>query len=316
MLGNKLCIVVPCYNEEMVLEALNSELFKVINNLIMENLIAADSSILYVDDGSKDNTWSIIQKLNYLNSKSMGLKLTCNAGHQNALMAGLMVAKQEFDMVVSIDADLQDDVNVIQDFVKQYLNGHEIVYGVRKRRTSDTPFKRHTAQLFYKFMHFMGVDVIYNHADYRLMSKKALEKLADFKEVNLFLRGIIPLIGYKTSIVYYDRGERFAGESKYPLKKMLNFAFNAIISFSIKPIRIVSLLGLGISILGFIYLIYILIEKITGHTVSGWTSIIVSIWLLGGIQLLSIGLIGEYIGNIYKEVKQRPKYIIESFISK
>ena len=316
MRANKMCIVVPCYNEEQVLEAINGELQKIIHGLVEDRLIDSESAILYVDDGSKDKTWSIIQGLNSANSKSMGLKLSKNVGHQNALLAGLMVAKQAYDITVSIDADLQDDVKIIRDFVNNYLAGDEIVYGVRKQRELDTFFKRSTAQLFYKFMHFMGVDVVYNHADYRLMSKLALEKLAEFKEVNLFLRGIIPLLGYKTSIVYYDRLERYAGESKYPFKKMLNFAFTAITSFSIKPIRMISMSGLIISLFGLIYLIYTLFEKIKGKTVPGWTSIIASVWLLGGMQLLSIGLIGEYIGNIYKEVKQRPKYIIELFIGK
>ncbi len=279
--------------------------------MILNNYISSNSKILFIDDGSKDTTWDIIEDLNTNDDLFIGLKLSRNRGHQNALLAGLMDAKEHADIAISMDADLQDDINVIDKFVEEYYRGNDIVYGVRSKREKDTFLKRFTAESFYKFMKALGVDIIFNHADYRLMSKRTLEALSQFKEVNLFLRGIIPLIGFKSSIVVYERNERFAGESKYPLKKMLNFAFDGITSFSIKPIRIITAIGSIIFIISTLFLMYSLIMKFLGKTVVGWTSIVCSIWMIGGIQLLCLGVIGEYIGKIYNEVKSRPKYIIE-----
>ncbi|OIK09388.1 glycosyltransferase [Bacillus sp. MUM 116] len=306
-----LTIVVPCYNEEAVLYETAKRLTEVVDNLIIKNAISLKSSILFVDDGSKDRTWGIIEELNQNNQYVKGLKLARNVGHQNALLAGLHTARENADCVISIDADLQDDVNAIEEFIQKYAEGYEVVYGVRRQRKTDTFFKRNTAQTFYKIMGFMGVNIIYNHADYRLLSKRVLTHLVDFKETNLFLRGIIPLIGFKSTKVYYNRNERFAGESKYPLKKMLAFAFDGITSFSIAPIRIITILGISLFILSIFTSLYTVIEKILGHTISGWTSIMLSIWFIGGFQLMGIGLIGEYIGKIFNEVKKRPKYIID-----
>lgn len=307
-----LTIVVPCYNEEEVLPETIGRLSEVLNNLIAQGLISNESNILFVDDGSKDKTWMLIESYNDINKFVQGLKLSKNAGHQNALLAGLMHAKEKSDCVISIDADLQDDLGVIEEFIVKYKDGNDIVYGVRKGRTTDTFFKRFTAQGFYKLMNLMGVNVVYNHADYRLMSKRVLENLADFKEVNLFLRGLVPLIGFKSTEIYYDRNKRYAGESKYPLKKMLAFAFDGITSFSITPIRLITLLGVLMFSGSLVIGIYVLINKFIGHTVSGWPSLMISIWFIGGVQLVALGLIGEYIGKIYKEVKGRPKYIIET----
>lgn len=305
-----LYLVIPCYNEEAVLHETSKRLLEKITTMMKSELISADSKILFVNDGSKDRTWEIIEELHKSNKIFSGVNLSRNKGHQNALLAGLMTAKEHADMTISLDADLQDDVDVIDKFVEDYYSGSDIVYGVRSSRTTDTFFKRTTALAFYKFMNVLGVDVIYNHADYRLMSKRALEGLSEFKEVNLFLRGIVPLIGYKYSIVEYERHERFAGESKYPLKKMLAFAWDGITSFSVKPIRIITGLGFSIFLLSFIALIYSLIVKFIGKTEAGWTSLTISIWMIGGIQLLSLGVIGEYIGKIYNETKQRPRFII------
>ncbi|MGN0025710.1 MAG: glycosyltransferase family 2 protein [Clostridium sp.] len=306
-----LYLVVPCYNEEEVLIETSRRLFGKINKMINEEKISKKSKILFVNDGSKDKTWDIIEELYNKNSIFSGVNLSRNRGHQNALLAGLMVAKEYADMVISLDADLQDDIDVIEKFVEEYYSGSDIVYGVRSSRKTDTFFKRTTALGFYKLMDKLGVNVVYNHADYRLMSKRALEALAEFKEVNLFLRGIVPLIGYKYSIVEYERHERFAGESKYPLKKMLAFAVDGITSFSVKPIRLISVLGFSIFFISLIALIYSLVVKFLGKTEVGWTSIVISIWMLGGIQLLSLGVIGEYIGKIYNETKARPRYIIK-----
>ena len=306
-----LYLVVPCYNEEEVLIETSRRLFGKINKMINEEKISKKSKILFVNDGSKDKTWDIIEGLYNKNSIFSGVNLSRNRGHQNALLAGLMVAKEYADMVISLDADLQDDIDVIEKFVEEYYSGSDMVYGVRSSRKTDTFFKRTTALRFYKFMDKLGVNVVYNHADYRLMSKRALEALAEFKEVNLFLRGIVPLIGYKYSIVEYERHERFAGESKYPLKKMLAFAIDGITSFSVKPIRLISVLGFSIFFISLIALIYSLVVKFLGKTEVGWTSIVISIWMLGGIQLLSLGVIGEYIGKIYNETKARPRYIIK-----
>ncbi|MGN2369542.1 glycosyltransferase family 2 protein [Clostridium cagae] len=305
-----LYLVIPCYNEEAVLHETAKRLLVKMNSMIDKDFITHDSKILFVNDGSKDKTWNIIQELHAQNPIFSGVNLSRNKGHQNTLLAGLMTAKNYADITISLDADLQDDIEVIDKFVEEYYSGSDVVYGVRSSRKTDTFFKRTTALGFYKFMNALGVDVMYNHADYRLMSKRALEGLNQFKEVNLFLRGIVPLIGYKYSVVEYERHERFAGESKYPLKKMLAFALDGITSFSIKPIRIITGLGFFIFFISFIALIYSLIVKFLGNTVTGWTSLTLSIWMLGGIQLLSLGVIGEYIGKIYNETKQRPRFII------
>ena len=305
-----LYLVVPCYNEEEVLIETSRRLFGKINKMINEEKISKKSKILFVNDGSKDKTWDMIEELYNKNSIFSGVNLSRNRGHQNALLAGLMVAKEYADMVISLDADLQDDIDVIEKFVEEYYSGSDIVYGVRSSRKTDTFFKRTTALGFYKFMDKLGVNVVYNHADYRLMSKRALEALAEFKEVNLFLRGIVPLIGYKYSIVEYERHERFAGESKYPLKKMLAFAIDGITSFSVKPIRLISVLGFSIFFISLIALIYSLVVKFLGKTEVGWTSIVISIWMLGGIQLLSLGVIGEYIGKIYNGIKNSRRKLI------
>ncbi|WP_252242323.1 glycosyltransferase family 2 protein [Clostridium sp. ZBS18] len=305
-----LYLVIPCYNEEAVLHETAKRLLTKINSMIEKALISNNSKILFINDGSKDNTWNIIKELHNQNSIFSGVNLSRNKGHQNALLAGLITAKDYSDITISLDADLQDDIDVIDKFVEEYYSGSDIVYGVRSSRKTDTLFKKITALGFYKFMNVLGVDVMYNHADYRLMSKRALDGLSQFKEVNLFLRGIVPLIGYRYSVVEYERHERFAGESKYPLKKMLAFALDGITSFSIKPIRLITGLGFFIFLVSFIALIYSLIVKFLGETVAGWTSLTLSIWLIGGIQLLSLGVIGEYIGKIYNETKHRPRFII------
>lgn len=305
-----LYLVIPCYNEEEVLHETAARLLEKLNNMITIELISTESKILFVNDGSKDKTWSIIENLHSKNNIFSGINLSRNRGHQNALLAGLMTAKEYSDMTISLDADLQDDINVIDKFVEAYYDGCDVVYGVRCSRQTDTFFKRTTALSFYKLMKTLGVNMIYNHADYRLMSKRALDGLSQYSEVNLFLRGMVPLIGYKYSIVEYERHERFAGESKYPLKKMLAFALDGITSLSIKPIRIITCLGFSIFFISVIALVYSLIVKFTGNTVTGWTSLTLSIWMLGGIQLLSLGVIGEYVGKIYSETKRRPRFII------
>jgi glycosyltransferase involved in cell wall biosynthesis len=312
---DRLAIVVPCYNEEEVLEICSEALREVLSDLQGKGKISEDSFVLFVNDGSKDKTWELIEKEHEkYPDKIKGVKLAGNVGHQFALTAGLITAKDMCDISVSIDADLQDDVAVIEEMVDKYHEGKDIVYGVRKKRTTDTFFKRVTAEGFYKFMSFMGVKTVYNHADFRLMSKRALEQFAEYKETNLFLRGLVPLIGYETDCVYYDRKERVAGESKYPLKKMLALAFNGISSFSVKPITFITTLGLIIIIMSVLAAVYALISYFTGHVTEGWTSLILSIWFLGGVQLLCIGLIGQYIGKIYIEVKNRPRYNIEKVI--
>jgi len=309
---DKLAIVVPCYNEEEVLSETINVLVRVIRDLVKKEKLSDQSFVLFVDDGSKDKTWKLIQKEYEINKYVYGLKLSKNRGHQNALLAGLTYAKDHADMTISIDADLQDDVNVIEKMVDKYHEGCEIVYGVRDNRDTDNIFKRNSAQIFYKLMRGLGVDSVYNHADYRLMSKKAVNELEKYHEQNLFLRGIIPLIGYKTDCVYYSRGKRKAGESKYPLKKMISFAWDGITSFSIKPITLISITGATIAFISGISIIYILIGKLVyGHLIEGWTSMMISIWFLGGVQLLSIGIIGEYIGKTYMESKRRPRYNIE-----
>ena len=315
MTGNDiLYLVIPCYNEEAVLPETARQLLEKMNSMFDRGMISRESRILFVNDGSKDKTWEIIEELHASNPIYSGVKLSRNKGHQNALLAGLMTAKEKADMMISLDADLQDDVDVIDQMVEKYYAGNDIVYGVRSARKTDTFFKKFTAQGFYKIMQAMGVEIVYNHADYRLMSKRAVEGLAQFKEVNLFLRGIVPLIGYKSDVVTYERHERFAGESKYPLKKMLAFATDGITSFSIKPIRLITSCGILIFGVSILMLIYFLAVHFMGRTVAGWTSMIVSVWAIGGLQLLAIGIVGEYIGKIYLETKARPKYIIETVL--
>ena len=306
-------IVIPCYNEEDVLRETARQLLAKMDS--MSKKISGGSRIVFVNDGSKDKTWDIIKELHQSNPVYSGINLSRNRGHQNALLAGLMTVKDYCDMAISMDADLQDDIGAIDEMVDKFYRGYDIVYGVRSKRNTDTFFKRFTAEGFYKMMSALGADTVYNHADYRLMSKRALEGLAKFKEVNLFLRGMVPMIGYSSATVYYVRNERFAGESKYPLKKMLAFAFEGITSLSTKPIRIIVMLGsiiLGVSVL---MLIWSVAGFYRGTTVPGWASIMVSIWGIGGILILSVGVVGEYIGKIYLETKERPRYIVESFIN-
>ena len=303
--------VVPCYNEQEVLHETSKRLLAKLDSLVERCMISPASRIVFVNDGSRDDTYKIITELHEADERFCGVKLSRNQGHQNALLAGLMTVKDKCDAAISLDADLQDDIDVIDEFVEKFNEGCDVVYGVRSSRKTDTVFKRTTALGFYKIMKFLGVEVVYNHADYRLMSKRALEALSEFKEVNLFLRGIVPLVGFKSATVEYERHERFAGESKYPFKKMMAFAIDGITSFSVKPIRMVFSLGVIIFLCSIAVLIYSLIRWAFGQTVTGWTTLIISIWALGGIQLLSLGLIGEYIGKIYKEVKARPKFIIE-----
>lgn len=311
----KLYVVMPCYNEEAVLPETVTRMLGLFSGMEASGLITKTSRIVFVDDGSKDKTWQLISEYESKHPEVCGIKLAHNAGHQNALFGGLMSIKDYCDCAISIDADLQDDINIIPEMIRKFRDEDcHVVYGVRKRRDTDTVFKRTTAQGFYKLMKLMGVDVVYNHADYRLMSKDALSALSEFEERNLFLRGIVPLLGYKSDTVMYDRSERFAGESKYPLKKMISFALDGITSFSINPIRIVSSLGILACLFAVAMAVYAVVQKFMGNTDSGWASIICSIWLLGGLQLLSIGLIGEYIGKTYKEVKRRPRYIVEKTI--
>ncbi len=311
-----LYIVVPCYNEEAVLHETSKRLKEKMTALINDKKISDKSRVLFVDDGSKDKTWEIIEELHGRDDLFSGLKLSRNKGHQNALLAGLMTAKELADISISMDADLQDDINVVDQFVDKYHDGCDIVYGVRSSRKTDTAFKRGTAGMFYKFMRLLGVDIIDNHADYRLISKRALEALSQFKEVNLFLRGIVKQIGFKSDIVYYERSERFAGESKYPLKKMLAFAFDGITSFSVKPIRLVTVVGFLVFLISIGMIIYTIVQTCLGNTEAGWSSLMCSIWFLSGLQIMALGIVGEYIGKIYTEVKARPKYIIDKFINK
>ncbi len=310
-----LYLVIPCYNEEEVLPETSSQLKKKIVSLVAKGKISDKSRIVFVNDGSKDRTWEIITALHEEDKIFQGIKLSRNKGHQNALLCGLMTVKDHCDMTISLDADLQDDINAIDEMVEKYYQGCDVVYGVRSARDTDTFFKKFTAEGFYKVMKMMGGDIVFNHADYRLMSRRALNGLQEFKEVNLFLRGVVPMIGYKSDSVYYERKERFAGESKYPLKKMLAFAWEGITSLSTKPIKMISILGGFIFIISIIMLIYSLIRHAMGATETGWTSTIVSIWAIGGLQLLAIGIIGEYIGKVYLETKERPKFIVEKYLS-
>lgn len=307
-------LVIPCYNEQEVLPETSKQLQNIMYELMEKGKISSKSRIAFVNDGSKDMTWNIISQLHEEDGIFTGINLAHNRGHQNALLAGLMTAKDYADAAISLDADLQDDVDAIEQFIDKFIGGKDIVYGVRSARNTDTVFKRGTARAFYKVMKFMGADTIEDHADYRLMSKRALEGLSQFKEVNLFLRGIVPMIGYETDIVYYERHERFAGESKYPLKKMLSFAVDGITSCSVKPIRMITTLGVLVFSASIIMLVYFLAVWAFGKVVAGWTSIVISLWGIGGLLLLSLGIIGEYIGKIYMEVKERPRFIIKDIL--
>lgn len=305
-----LYVVIPCYNEEEVLHETTKRLKEKFDSLIKCKKISDKSKVMYVNDGSKDKTWDLIVDIQKKEKYFTGICLSRNRGHQNALLAGLMTAKEYADIVISMDADLQDDINAIDEMIEKNNDGCDVVYGVRNKRKTDSWFKRTTAEGFYKFMKFMGVDIVFNHADYRLMSKRALDCLENYEEVNLFLRGIVPLIGFKSDIVYYERAERFAGESKYPLKKMLNFAWDGITSFSVKPIRLILNLGIIIFLLSLLMTIYAIIMKIIGNVIHEWTFIACSIWMIAGVQMLSIGIVGEYIGKIYNETKRRPRYVV------
>lgn len=312
---DRLAIVVPCYNEEEALPFSIKELKRVLDDLVKKEKISKDSFMLLVDDGSKDKTWETIDTAHKENKQVCGLKLAGNVGHQFALTAGLIEAGKLADITISIDADLQDDTGVIEEMIDKFHQGKDIIYGVRNDRKKDSFFKRTTAQGFYKVMNMMGVKTVYNHADFRLMSKRAVEHFSKFGESNLFLRGMVPLIGYETDCVYYERKERVAGESKYPLKKMIALAWNGITSFSVKPINLILGMGLFILFLCVLAAIYAFVSYLSGSTVAGWTSLILSIWFLGGLQLISIGLIGQYIGKIYTEVKNRPRYNIEILLA-
>jgi len=311
-----LYFVIPCYNEEEMLPITARALIEKMDQLITEGRISAESKVMFVDDGSKDKTWEIIEKLHRSAPIFTGLKLSRNRGHQNALLAGLMTAKQYADIVVSMDADLQDDINAVDGFLDKRAEGCEIVYGVRSSRDTDSRFKRWTARSYYKLLARMGVEITYDHADYRLMSRKALDALEEFSEVNLFLRGMVPMLGFKSDTVAYVRNERQAGESKYPLKKMLSFATEGITSLSVKPIRFITTLGLVVFLVSLFMLIYFFVLWCMGKTVAGWTTTVVSVWALGGLQLLAIGVIGEYIGKIYLETKHRPNFLIERDLEK
>lgn len=310
----KLYIVIPCFNEDSVLLETSKRLKEKMQKLMTENIITKDSKVIFVDDGSTDSTWELITEIHRNDKMFSGCKLSRNRGHQNALLSGLDCAKGKCDAVISMDSDLQDDIEAIDQFIKKYEEGNEIVYGVRSSRKKDSFLKSRTAKAFYKIMNLMGAEIVPNHADYRLLGSKALEALFEFNEVNLFLRGIVPLIGYKSARVYYERKERFAGESKYPVKKMISFALDGITSFSIRPIKMISSLGIIFVVVSGIMLLYSLISYFTGHSVSGWASLITSIWAIGGLQLLAIGIIGEYIGKVFLETKSRPRYIIEEFL--
>ncbi|EOS59754.1 MULTISPECIES: glycosyltransferase family 2 protein [unclassified Anaerotruncus] len=310
----KLFLVIPCYKEQEVLPETSARLKRKMQQMIEQNRISPASRVVFVNDGSTDKTWEMIQELHKEDRLFSGIDLSRNRGHQNALLAGLMTVKDIADVTISMDADLQDDIDAIDQMLDQYFNGCDIVYGVRSKRQTDTFFKRFTAESFYHLMRWLGADIVFNHADYRLMSQRALQGLSQFKEVNLFLRGLVPLVGYRSGIVTYERHERFAGESKYPLKKMLAFAVEGITALSTRPIRFISQLGVGIFLFSIFMLLYFLLRYFTGNTVTGWASIAVSVWAIGGLQLLAIGVIGEYIGKIYLESKSRPRYIIEQFL--
>ena len=311
-----LYFVIPCYNEEEMLPLTARALIEKMDKLIADEKIAPDSKVLFVDDGSKDKTWELIEKLHNSIPMFTGIKLSRNRGHQNALLAGMMTAKEHADIIVSMDADLQDDINAVDGFLEKRAEGCDLVYGVRSSREKDSKFKRGTARAYYKLLAKMGVEITYDHADYRLMSRRAVEALEQFPEVNLFLRGIVPMLGFKSDTVKYVRNERQAGESKYPLKKMLSFAIEGITSLSVKPIRFITTLGLVVFLISLIMLIYFFVLWCAGKTVAGWTTTVVSVWALGGLQLLAIGVIGEYIGKIYLETKQRPRFLIDIDLEK
>lgn len=310
----KLYLVIPCYKEEEVLPYTAKLLEEKMNGLIDRGKISQESKVCFVNDGSTDNTWNIITELHNRNKLFQGVNLSRNRGHQNALLAGLMTVKDYADAMISLDADLQDDINAIDSMVDKFIDGYDIVYGVRSKRETDTWFKRTTAEGFYKVMDFMGAKVVFNHSDYRLMSKRAVEGLAQFKEVNLFLRGMVPMIGYKSDVVYYWRKERFAGESKYPLKKMLAFAFEGITSLTVEPIRFITKLGVLVFCVSVALVIWSLYRYFIGETVTGWTSTMISLWAIGGLILFSVGVVGEYIGKIYLETKERPRFIVEEYL--
>lgn len=306
-----LYFAIPCYNEEAVLPETSRRLREKFAALRASGRISEGSRICFVDDGSRDRTWELIANLHAEDPTFSGIKLSRNRGHQNALLCGLMTLRDRADCVISMDADLQDDINAIDAMLDQFEAGCDVVYGVRSKRETDSAFKRMTAEGFYRVMRALGADVVFNHADYRLMSRRALDALAEYKEVNLFLRGMVPLIGYKSGVVYYERAERFAGESKYPLKKMLSFAWEGITSLSVQPIKLITRLGALMFCVSLVMLIWFLIRHFTGHTVQGWSSLAVSIWAIGGLELLAIGVVGEYIGKIYLETKGRPRYLAE-----
>ena len=314
-MAHKLMVVIPCYNEQEVLPETARRLTEKMAALQAKGLITPDSRVLLVNDGSRDRTWQMIEELHREDPLFEGVKLSRNRGHQNALLAGLMTARGRCDITISMDADLQDDMDAMDRFIEKYAEGCDVVYGVRNKRETDTFFKRETALMFYRLMKVLGVDITYNHADYRLMSSRALDALAQFDEVNLFLRGLAPLVGFQSDVVTYDRAERFAGESKYPFKKMLAFAIDGITSFSVKPLRLIMGVGVGVFVVSLFMLLYALISWVTGNTVDGWTSTLASIWMIGGIQLLSLGVIGEYVGKIYNETKRRPRFIIERYLN-
>jgi glycosyltransferase involved in cell wall biosynthesis len=305
-----LYIVIPCYNEEEVLPVTAPQFLQKIDDLSRAGKISGESRVLFVDDGSKDKTWEIISGLAASDPRYTGIRQSRNRGHQNAVLAGLMEAKDKCDITISIDCDGQDDINAMDEMVDAYLDGCEIVYGVRSKRDTDTFFKRFTAEGYYKLLKGMGVDVVFNHADYRLVSARVLKEFANFREVNIFLRGMFPLVGFKSTSVYYERSERMAGKSHYPLKKMLALAFDGITSLSVKPIRIITGLGVAISVISFGLILYALIAWIAGSAVAGWASTLIAVALLGGIQLISLGVIGEYVGKIFLETKRRPRYIV------
>ena len=310
----KLFIVIPCYNEQEALPITARRLVELTDDMLKKGLIDPQSRIVLVDDGSKDDTWKIISGLHEADPRFEGVKLAHNAGHMNALWAGMTLSVDRCDCVITIDADLQDDVNAMYGFLEEYRKGADVVYGVRSSREKDTLFKRTTAQGFYKMMAGLGVEMVYNHADYRLLSKRALAALLSFGEVNMFLRGMVPMLGFKTAKVYFERGERVAGESKYPLKKMIAFAAEGVTSLSNKPIRWVLGLGAVCALLGLAMAVYVIVSLVQGHTVAGWASMMMSIWLLGGLQLMALGVIGEYVGKVYMETKRRPKFILEEHL--
>ena len=309
-------MVIPCYNEEEVLRVTAERMREKYISLAQQKLISPESRIVFVNDGSKDSTWDIIRELHEASpSLFSGIDLAHNSGHQNAVLAGLMTVRDICDISITMDADLQDDINAVDEMVKKYYEGNQVVYGVRSSRKTDTFFKKFTAESFYKFMKLMGADVVYNHADFRLMSRRVLEELAGFKEVNLFLRGMVPLIGFKSCSVFYERSERFAGESKYPLRKMISFAVNGITSFTTKPLKFITATGFIMSVMSVFAFIWAFVAKFAGFAELGWSSLLCSIWLIGGLQLFCLGIIGEYVGKIYAEVKHRPRFIVADFLN-